>query len=42
VATGWTIQGSNPGEGRFSASVQTCPGVHPTSCTMGTGSLSRV
>ena len=27
---------------RFSASVQTCPGAHPASCKMGTGSLPRV
>ena len=26
---------------RISAPVQTRPGAHPTSCTMGTGSLSR-
>jgi hypothetical protein len=26
---------------RFSASVQTSPGAHPASCTMGTGSLAR-
>jgi hypothetical protein len=26
---------------RFSASVQTGPGAHPASCTIGTGSLSR-
>ena len=25
----------------FSATVQTDPGAHPASCTMGTGSLSR-
>jgi hypothetical protein len=28
-------------EARFSAPVQTGPGVHPASCTMGTGSRSR-
>ena len=27
---------------RFSAPVQTGPGVHPTSCTMGTGSFPAV
>jgi hypothetical protein len=27
---------------RFSAPVQTGPGAHPASCTMGTGSLPRV
>ena len=26
-------------EARFSALVQTCPGAHPASCTMGTGSF---
>jgi len=26
---------------RFSAPLRTCPGVHPASCSMGTGSLSR-
>ena len=31
-----------PVEARFSASVQTGPGAHPASCTMGTGSLPRV
>ena len=40
LATGWTIRGSNPGEGRaFSAPVQTGPGAHPTSCTTDTGSF---
>ena len=29
-----------PVEVRFSEPVQTGPGVHPASCTMGTGSLS--
>ena len=40
----WTVRGSNPGWGggaRFSSPVQTGPGAHPASCTMGTGSLSR-
>jgi len=27
---------------RFSAPVQTDPGAHPASCTMGTGSFSRL
>jgi len=27
---------------RFSAPVQTCPGAHPASCTMGTGSFPGV
>ena len=29
-------------EARFSAPVQTCPGAHPASCTMGTGSFPEV
>ena len=36
------IRGSNPGGARFSALVQTGPGAHPTSCTMGTGSFPGV
>jgi hypothetical protein len=32
-----------PGEGgRFSAPLQTGPGAHPVSCTMGTGSFPEV
>jgi hypothetical protein len=43
-------KGKNPGQAkkkkipvgvRFSAPVQTAPGVYPASCTMGTVSLSR-
>ena len=42
VATGWTVWGSNPSGGaRFSAPVQTGPGAHPASYTMGIRSLSR-
>ena len=38
-----TVRGSNPGGGaRFLAPVQTGPGTHPTSCTMGTGSFPGV
>ena len=40
LGTDWTVRGSNPGWGgwaRFSAPVQTCPGTHPASYTMGTG-----
>jgi len=37
LATGWTVRGSNPGGGRFSAPVQTGPGAHPASYIMGTG-----
>jgi len=37
---GWMVRGSNPGGGaRFSTPVQTGPGAHPASCTMGTGSF---
>jgi hypothetical protein len=42
LATGWTVQGSNPGGARFSASVQTGPGDHPVPYTMGTGSFPGV
>jgi hypothetical protein len=43
LATGKTVRGSNPrGEARFSAPVQTGPGAHPASCTMGTGSFPGV
>jgi len=42
IATGYGLD--SPGiesrwEARFSAPVQTCPGAHPPSCTMGTGSF---
>ena len=40
IATGYGLDG--PGiesRARFSAPVQTGPGAHPTSCTMGTGSF---
>ena len=43
LATGWTVGGSNPGGGaRFSAPVQTDPGAHPASWTMGTRSFPGV
>ena len=43
LATGWTVRGSNLGGGaRFSAPVQTGPGAHPASYTMGTGSFVGV
>jgi hypothetical protein len=42
LATGWTVWGSNSGGARFSAPVQTGPGTHPASCTMGTGSFLGV
>ena len=32
---GWTVRGSNTGGARFSAPVQTGPGAHPVSHTMG-------
>ena len=35
LATGWTVRGSNHSGGIFSAPVQTGPGVHPASYTMG-------
>jgi len=38
----WTVRGSNCGEARFSAPVQTGPEAHPDSCTMGTGSFPGV
>jgi len=41
LATGWTVRGSNPGGAKFSAPVQTGPGAHTASYTMGTGSISR-
>jgi len=37
---GWMVCGSNPGGGEFSPPVQTGPGAHPTSCTMGGVSLT--
>ena len=42
LATGWTVQGSNLEGARFSAPVQTGPGAHPASCTIGTGSFLGV
>jgi hypothetical protein len=44
IATGYRLDspGINPGGGaRFSAPVQTGPGVHPAFCTMGNGSFPR-
>ena len=37
VAVDWTVRGS-----RFSAPVQTGPGVHPAFCTVGTGPFPGV
>jgi hypothetical protein len=42
LTTGWTVPESNPGGARFFAHVQTGPGVHPVSCTMGSGSFPEV
>ena len=45
IATGYGLDGTGnriPVEARFSAPVQTGPGAHPASCTMGTGSFQRV
>ena len=43
LATDWTFRGSNTGGGaRFSVPVQTGPGIHAASCTMGTGSFPEV
>jgi len=44
LATGWTVRRSKSGGGgaRFSAPVQTGPGAHPPSCTMGTGSFPGI
>ena len=39
---GWTVRGSNPGGARFSAPIQTGPGAHPASYTLGTGSFPGV
>jgi len=42
LATSWTVQGSNPGEGEIFRPVQTGHGDHPASYTMGTGSFLGV
>jgi hypothetical protein len=39
--TGWTVRVSNSGLTRFSAPIQNGLAAHPTSCKMGTVSLSR-
>jgi len=39
IATGYGLDG--PMGARFSALVHTCPGAHPASYIMGTGSLTR-
>jgi len=38
---GWMVQGSDPG-GRISEPIQTTPGAHPASCTVGTGTFPGV
>jgi hypothetical protein len=45
IVTGYGLEGpgiESPVEARFSAPVQTGPGAHPASCTMGTGSFPGV
>jgi hypothetical protein len=45
IATGYGLDGPGiefPVGARFSALVQTGPGAHPASCTMGTGSFPAV
>jgi hypothetical protein len=42
MTTGWKVRGSNPGEGEIFPHVQTGPGGHPASCTLGTGSFPGV
>jgi len=39
IATAWTVRGSNPGGGEFSAPAQAGSGTHPASCTIGTDSV---
>jgi len=38
----WSVWGSNPGGAKFSIPVQTSPGAHPASYTMGTRSFLGV
>ena len=42
LATGWTVRRLNPGGGEIFRAVQNGPEAHPSSCTMGTGSLPGV
>ena len=42
LATGWTVRGSNLSGGEIFRTIQTGPGAHPDSCTMGTGSFPGV
>jgi len=39
LTTGWTVPGLNLVGARFSALIQTGPGMHPASYTIGTGSF---
>ena len=39
LVTGWTVRDRIPAEARFSAQVQTGPGAHTASYTIGTGSI---
>ena len=41
MTVGWIVLGPNPDGAKFSAPVQTGPGAHPASYTMGTVSVSR-
>jgi hypothetical protein len=40
LATGWTVWGLSSGGGEIFASIQTGPGAHPASYTMGTRSFA--
>jgi len=42
LITGWTVRDRIPVGTRFPPPLQTGPGAHPASCTMGTGSLPGV
>ena len=42
LASGWTVRRSNPGGGEVFRTLQTGPGVHPASYTVGTGSFPGV
>ena len=39
LASGWTVQGSNPGVCKVSREIQTGPETHPLSCRMDTGAF---
>jgi len=39
---GWIVRRSNPGGGKIFRTIQTGPGAHPASYTMGTGSFQGV